>query len=249
MEHEERNNKLLEIVNKVTSVERKRKQIGTLSEKTVHVVLKHYLESDEGKHEIKIGSMYADIFTENEIIEIQTRGFDKLRKKLAIFLELYPVTVVYPIPHIKNLIWIDAETGELSKSRKSPIKGNAFFIFEELYKIKMFLYHPNLKFKIILMDVDEYRLLNGYSKDRKKGSERFDRIPTKLVDEIDITRKEDFITLIPPEIEGEFTAKDFAKSVYIKYRQAQVCLNVLYDLGLVQRVGKLGKAYLYKIEE
>lgn len=34
------------------------------------------------------------------------------------------VTIVYPIPAIKRLVWIDAQTGELTSPRKSPKRGN-----------------------------------------------------------------------------------------------------------------------------
>ena len=76
-------------------------------------------------HEIPIENFVADIFTGQEIIEIQTRAFYKMRRKLDAFLPLYPVTIVYPIPHIKWLSWIDEETGgdfaetQVTKDRKS----------------------------------------------------------------------------------------------------------------------------------
>ena len=52
-----------------------KKGIGTLSEKTLHSVLKNYFEPFSENHEIKIGNYVADIVGENGIIEIQTRQF------------------------------------------------------------------------------------------------------------------------------------------------------------------------------
>ena len=40
---------------------RDREGIGRLGEKTVHAVLKYYLESDESCHEQKVEGFYADI--------------------------------------------------------------------------------------------------------------------------------------------------------------------------------------------
>ena len=85
--------------------------IGTLSEKTVHSVLKYYLEPDTSFHEVKTGRYVADIRTPDGIYEIQTRQFNKLRNKLEAFLPEYSVTVVYPIPHIKYLRWIYRSEG------------------------------------------------------------------------------------------------------------------------------------------
>ena len=108
---------------KIIGVDRQRLGIGTLSEKTVHAIFKDYYEPDEDHQEIPIENYVADIYRDGEIIEIQTRQFNRMRGKLQTFLPLYPVTIVYPIPYEKWLIWIDEDSGELSKKRKSPKKG------------------------------------------------------------------------------------------------------------------------------
>ena len=75
---------------KIIGTDRQRLGIGTLSEKTVHAILKNYYEPDEDRQEIPIGNYVADIFAGGEIIEIQTRQFDKLRGKLSAFLPCTP---------------------------------------------------------------------------------------------------------------------------------------------------------------
>lgn len=233
---------------KVIGTDRQRLGIGTLSEKSIHAVLKNYYEPDEDRQEIPIDNYVADIYAEGRIIEIQTRQFNKLRDKLQAFLPLYPVTVVYPIPREKWLIWIDPESGELSKKRKSPAKGNPYVAFPELYKIKMFLKDPNLKLRLVLIDMEEYRLLNGWSYDRKKGSSRFDRIPVELVEEVEIDCPEDYMQFVPYELEDAFTSGEFARAAHIPVSLAQTVLNILYYMGTLTRVGKRGKQYLYEIE-
>lgn len=233
---------------KVIGVDRQRLGIGTLSEKTVHAILKNYYEPDEDKQEIPIYNFVADIYSEGEIIEIQTRQFNKMRDKLDAFLQQFPVTIVYPIPKEKWIIWIDEESGELSKKRKSPAKGNPYVVFPELYKIKMFLKNPNLKLRLALMNMEEYKLLNGWSKDKKKGASRYDRIPTELVEEINISCLEDYMQFVPFELEESFTSREFAKAAHIPVHLAQTVLNILYFVGTVERVGKMGKLYLYDIK-
>ena len=46
--------------------------IGTISEKSIHRVLKDYLDNDVSKHEVSIGGYIADICSNNTITEIQT---------------------------------------------------------------------------------------------------------------------------------------------------------------------------------
>ena len=232
---------------KIIGVDRQRLGIGTLSEKTVHAILKNYYEPDEDRQEIPVDNYVADIYADGEIVEIQTRQLNKLRGKLTAFLPLYRVTVVYPIPREKWLIWIDEESGELSKKRKSPVKGNPYFAFPELYKIKMFLKNPNLRLKLVMMDIEEYRLLNGWSRDKKKGSSRFDRIPVALTEEVEINCLEDYMQFIPHELEGSFTSGEFAKAAHIPTSLSQTVLNILYHVGIVTRVGKKGKQYLYHV--
>lgn len=232
---------------KIIGVDRQRLGIGTYGEKTVHAILKHYYEPDEDRQEIPVENYVADIFSQGEIIEIQTRQFNRMRDKLTAFLPLYPVTIVYPIPREKWLIWIDEESGELSQKRKSPKKGNPYMAFPELYKIKMFLKDPNLRLKLVLLDMEEYKLLNGWSRDRKKGSTRFDRIPTELVQEIEISRPEDYMQFVPFELDGPFTSKQFAKAAHIPVNLAQTVLNILYHVGTITRVGKEGNMYLYEV--
>lgn len=229
----------------IIGVKRDRRGIGTLSEKTVHAILKLYYAPDTDMHEIPIENYVADIYTGKEIIEIQTGQFNRMREKLKAFLPLYPVTLVYPIPRQKWLIWIDEESGELSEPRKSPLTGNAYMAFKELYKIKMFLKEENLHLKFVLLDMEEYRLLNGWSRDKKKGSCRYDRIPSGLAEEISIDDPKDYMRFIPYELE-EFTSEQFAKAAHIRRPLAQTTLNILTYVGCVERIGKQGNSILYR---
>ena len=220
--------------------------IGTLAEKTVHSVLKSYYSPDTLIHEVKIGGFVADICTGNEILEIQTRNFDKLRRKLTAYLEISPVTIVYPIHNIKYLRWVNPQTGEISPPRKSPKKGSPFSIFPELYRIKDFLLHPNLKFKIVMLDLEEYRFLDGWSQDKKKGSSRCDRIPTELINEITIDNLTSYQLLIPEVLNATFTSRDYKSASGLSLKQAQTALLVLYYVGAVERIGKKGNTHIYK---
>ncbi|MBQ9136771.1 MAG: hypothetical protein IJX66_11850 [Lachnospiraceae bacterium] len=233
----------------VIGIERQRLGIGTLSEKTVHAILKRYYAPDEDMHEIPIENYVADIYTGKEIIEIQTGQFNRMRDKLTTFLKEYPVTIVYPIPRQKWLIWIDEESGELSKPHKSPARGTPYQAFKELYKIKMFLKDPNLRLKFALIDMEEYRLLNGWSKDKKKGSCRYDRIPSRLAEEVSVENVRDYLQFVPYDLEEPFTSAQFAKAAHIRKPLAQTVLNILTYVECVERVGKEGNSYLYSVKE
>lgn len=232
---------------KIIGKYRERAGIGTLQEKTVHAVLKNYYAPDENTHEVPVGNYVADIFDGESVWEIQNGNFYKMRAKLDAFLEQYPVTIVYPIPHHKWLIWIDEETGELSSKRKSPLTGSAYRAFPELYRIKSYLKNEKLHFIFPLIDVEEYRLLDGWSKDRKKGSHRYDRIPVGLFDEVAIEKREDYLQFLPEKLPDPFTSKDLAKTAKIPMKTAGITLHILTMLDLTEVVGKRGHAYLYRL--
>ena len=222
-----------------------RKKIGVLSEKTLHSVIKRFIEPNEMLHEVKISGYYSDIKNDDGIFEVQTRSFNRLRAKLKSYLETETVTIVYPIPAVKRLIWIDAQTGELTTPRKSPKHGSYFDAFPELYKLDKLIANESLRVLLLMIDMDEYRYLNGWSADRKKGSTRHERYPIALADSLLIATKEDYEGLLPSDLCSPFTSKEFASAARIRTRIAQTVLTVLSKRGAVQCVGKSGRLNLY----
>ena len=222
-----------------------RKKIGVLSEKTLHSVIKRFIEPNEALQEVKVGNHYADIKNDDGIFEVQTRSFNKLRAKLASYLETETVTIVYPIPAVKRLIWIDALTGELTTPRKSPKRGSYFDAFPELYKLDMFIANESLRVLLLLVDMDEYRYLNGWSADGKKGSTRHERYPIALADSMLLATKENYEGLLPSDLCSPFTSKELATAAKIRLRLSQTVLTVLLKRGAVQCVGKSGRLNLY----
>ncbi len=105
---------------------------------------------------------------------------------------------------------------------------------------------PNLRLKIVLLNIEEYRFLNGWSKDKKKGSSRFDRIPTEIVDEIHIAGPDDYKLLIPDSLEKEFTSGDFHRATGLSKNDSSIALNILNYVGCIERTGKKGHSILYR---
>lgn len=223
------------------------KGIGTQMERMLHCVLKYYFEPDEAYQEVRMESYIADIYRpqDNRILEIQTRSFDRLRDKLDAFLPEHKVTVIYPIAREKILHWIDAETGETDAGRKSPRKGRVWDILPEIYRLPVQQMHPNLSFLPVFMDVEEYRLQDGWSRDGKRGSHRVERMPYNLEEGFLLEMTEDYIELLPSGLEEPFTVKDWAKATGLRGKAPQA-LKVMERAGVVERAGNKGRAYLYK---
>ena len=221
--------------------------IGTLSEKTLHAVLKRYIEPDESCHEVPVGSYFADVMRGGHIYEIQTGSFTPLRPKLELLLDCTDVTVVYPMAAVKYLSWIDPGTGETTAPRKSPKRVKPVEAVYELIKIKYTLDNPRFHLKLIMLELYEQRLRDGRrSKDGKRGSHRTDRVPARIIDEIDIDTPRDFDMFIPAGLDAEFTIKGFAKAAGVRYDCAQRAVNILAYLERITLCGKRGNEKLFK---
>ncbi|MBO5564082.1 MAG: hypothetical protein J5935_00510 [Lachnospiraceae bacterium] len=233
----------------LTFSERERHGIGMQMEKTMHAVLKNFCDPDLDHQEIPLLNYIADIFTGEEVIEIQTAQFHRLRNKLSAFLPVYPVRVVYPIPQNKWIIWVDPVTGKAGERRTSPLHGSFYTAFSELYKIRPFLKEKNLTIELLLLDVEEYRLQDGYARKGKRGSHRYDRIPLRLNDRMVLRGKEDYMQFLPPELEEPFTSADLAKTLHYRKEGFSTVLQILHDMQVVKRVGKKRNAYLYEVND
>ncbi len=223
--------------------------IGTLGEMSYHRQLKYRLMPDSRFHEQKVGRYVADIRCGNEIIEIQTRGFYKLKDKLAYFLSQgYRVTVAYPIEAVKWLVWVHPGSGEATR-RRSPKKGKAADLLPEMYGIRELLSHPNLSFLAVLAETEELRLLSEKGRNSKKGAKRLERTPLSFLEEIHYSSPEDFLSLIPASLPERFTIKDYIfHGGFSKRdsRSAHDAVGALEALGLVERDGKQGRAFQYR---
>ena len=221
--------------------------IGTLAEKSVHNVLKYYFEPFDSNHEIPMGGFVADIVGENGIIEIQTASFQRLRDKLAAFLEVSRVTVVYPMANERWLLWIDKDSGELISRRKCRSAANPYGCFPELYKIKPHLRNENFTLCIVLLDIEELKYRDGRGKDKKIKATKVDRIPIDIEDEIYFREPADYRFFIPNGLAEEFTTKDFSAAAGISSELGSVALNILTHMGITERSGKTGRTPLYRV--
>ena len=228
---------------------RERSGIGTLGEKTLHAVLKDYFEPNPDFHEVNVDGYFADIARPGEIFEIQTRDLYRLAPKISTFIVENRVTVVFPIAMTKKIFWMEPDTGECLSQRKSSKKGKEIDILPELYGLREFLLSNRFRVCLLLMDVNEYRIPDGYGKDRKKRATKLDRYPTDLIDEIYLEKADDYHRFLPENLLPEFSSSDFRIAAKCDLYTAQRSLNVLSKIGLIEVVGKKGRYKAYRIAE
>ncbi len=221
--------------------------IGTLAEHKLHQTLKYYVQPDNTLHEVKRCSFVCDAVTENGVFEIQTRGFDRLKRKLDVLLNEGTVTVVYPMIGEKRLLTTEISSGEI-KIRKSPVKSSLFELFRELYRIMDYIPNTNFRLRIVTVKADEHRLRDSTVK-RRRGEPRYlktERVPTALLGDETFSSPSDYTKFLPDGLPETFTTKEFSALSGLHQGDCSLILRVLAGIGILKRTGKQGRAYLYK---
>ena len=222
--------------------------IGTKTEHCIHAALKYYFQPCDTFHEIKLDGFICDAtdVNQNEVFEIQTKAFDKLRKKLEILLASHPVTVIHPIITEKRLITIYDADGQTTV-RKSPKKHSLAETAEQLNKIKSYLSNPNLHIVFAFLKVDETRIFSG-SKDARKPFQKpvsVQKVPTELLKTENVVYPDFYISLLPDSLQESFTSSDLATQSGISRSDAQYLLYLLNELGFVKRTDRDKRGYIY----
>ena len=220
-----------------------------MGEKSVHSILKQCYMPDPDKQEVPVGPFVADILDGNAVTEIQTGHFEALRKKLSYYFALcHPVRIVCPVDCRTHIVWTDPQTGSVSDPRKSPRTGRPAEVLHELWQIRSFLTEPLLTIEIVMLNVTEYRVLDGWDRNRKKGCSKVDKIPQSVEEIICLQTAADYRVFLPEDLPDPFTVALYQKASGLRPRRAYSAVHVLEELRLIEEVsekapGKRAKHY------
>lgn len=219
--------------------------IGTKNESALHAAIKNWYALPEDEPEAKEGRYIIDIKREGLLIEIQTKNFSAIGKKLRALTKKHKVRLIYPVSTEKWIIKTDPE-GNLISRKKSPKKGSVYDIFNELIRIPDLVDEANLSIEILFIKEEEIRCDDGKGSWRRKGVSILDR---KLVDVIEkkiFQGKKDFLDLLPQDLEQPFSNKILAEKLGIPANKARKITYCLKKAGALKEVGKQGNTLLYE---
>lgn len=219
--------------------------VGTLREKPLHAALKRWYAQPGDLVEEPVDGYVIDLIRGDLLIEIQTRGFSSLRRKLPELLERHPVRLVHPIAARKWIMKVDGR-GAVASRRRSPKRGAVIDVFGELVSIPDLLEHDGFELEVVLVDMEEVWRFDGRRGRRRRGW---------IVDErrlVDVRERHvfespaDLCALLPGGLPESFTTAHLAHALDATRRLAQQMAYCLRATGVIEMCDKDGNSIVYR---
>lgn len=213
--------------------------IGTLNEKHLHKALKNLYARPGDRKEVRVGRYVVDIFRDDELIEIQTRNFSSIKAKIDKLTEKNNVRLVYPIAKEKYILKPNC------KKRRSPKTGRVEEVFKEMVYAPQLIKKGNFSLEVVLTKEEETRKM-GKRRWRKAWVTE-DRRLLEVMETHLFKDPKDWQKLLPESLGETFTTKDMAEAIGIRMYLIHKMAYCLKKAGLIELVGKQGRANLYQI--
>ena len=219
--------------------------IGVLNEKPLHATLKEWIARPGDRFEVNVDGYIVDIVRDELLIEIQTKNFSSIKKKLLTLLKSHPVRLIYPIALEK---WILKPAGDKNggfSRRKSPKRGCVEEVFREIVYSPQLLINPDFSLEVVMIREAEVRYFDEKRNWRRKGWGTVERRLLEVVESRVFLEPTDWRALIPDDLDA-FTTRDLADAKNITNNLAQKMAYSLRKVNIITLIGKRGRANLYK---
>jgi len=224
--------------------------IGTLRETSLHAALKAWYARPGDELEASVEGFQIDLRRGAQLIEIQTRNFAALKRKLTQLVERHPVRLVHPIAQEKWIVRLGRDGVTPLTRRKSPRRGRVDQLFAELVSFPELVAHPHFSLEVLMTQEEEIlrpvRRGNGHRASwRRKGWAICDRRLLNVVEQVVFASPSDFRAFLPNSLPQPFTSRDLAWAAGQSLDLAQKITYCLRKMGVIESVGQRGRALLY----
>lgn len=220
--------------------------VGTLGEKPLHAALKRWYVREGDRLEVAVDGYVIDVVRGRTLIEIQTRGFTALRRKLPALLDAgHEVRLVHPVPVEKWIVKL-GPGGHVASRRRSPKRGRVVDVFGELVSFPELTSRPGLTLEVLLVSEEEVRRFDGRRGRRRRGWVVEERRLLAVVDRTVVDSPDGLARLLPDGLPEAFTTADLAVALSRPRRLAQQMAYCLRRVGVIHEVGRRGNAVVYR---
>lgn len=220
--------------------------IGSLNEKPLHAALKEWYRREDDQVEAPLEGFVVDLVRGGLLIEIQTRGFSSMHRKLDRLLDSHPMLVVHPVAAQKWIVKLDADGREVSR-RRSPKRGIAADVCQELVSFPSLLSHPNFTLEVALVEEEEVRRPDAKKGWRRGGYVIEERRLIEVTETIELDSPEALLSLLPAGLPNPFTTADLAAGLGRTRHLAQEVAYCLRESGVVTTTGRDKRGILYRL--
>ena len=188
----------------------------------------------------------VDLVRDGLLIEIQTRGFSSMRRKFDRLLDSYSMRLVYPVAVVKWIVKLDEDGREVSR-RRSPKRGIAADVCEELVSFPSLLSHPNFTLEIALVETEEVRRPDAKRGWRRGGFVIEERRLVDVLETVEVGSPQELLALLPEGLPDPFSTADLADRLGRSRHVAQEVAYCLRVSGAVETVGRDKRGILYQL--
>jgi len=215
--------------------------IGGLNETPLHDALKRSVAPPGAAFEVPVSGFVIDAVHDDLLIEVQTRGVGKLRRKLRRLLAEHRVRLVLPVTVEK---WI-VKLGPAPTRRRSPKRGHPADVARELVGIPDLLDHPGLELELVLIQEEEWREHRAGEAWRRRGWVTVDRRLVAIVERRRWRGHAGLLALLPEALDDPFGTAELAACGGMSRSTAQKLVYCLRRGACLEVVGKSGNALQY----
>lgn len=219
-------------------------RIGTLNEGDLHLSLKHLYADDPSQIERRTDNYVVDVLKHDQIVEIQTRGFGALRKKLPVLLQTHNVTLVHPIA-VRKTIVKTAEDGARTR-RLSPKRGIVHDVFDELVFLPNVLDSEGMQLDVISVHEEELRKFDKRRAWRRRGWIVVGRRLIEVISTCTFRSSKQLLNELFPHLPSQFTTEDLALMTRGNRSLAQKAAYFLRESNAIHVVAKRGNTLVYE---
>jgi len=220
--------------------------IGILNEKHLHAILKERYAQPGDRFEVLVEGFVVDIVRGNLLIEIQTRNFASIKRKVHALAANHMLRLVYPIAREK---WISRlarnSSGDVISRRRSPKRGELIQIFGELVSFPGLMANPNFSIEVLYIREEEVRCYDGKRGWRRSGWVTKERRLLDVIDREVLDQPKDFLRFISPDLIEPWTTEDLSHMIGRPRWFAQKIVYCLREMGVANVVGKKRNSILY----
>jgi hypothetical protein len=219
--------------------------VGQLNEKPLHAALKAWYAQPGDRFEVAVDGSIIDIVRGELLVEIQTRSFSSLKRKLESLTAGHPVRLVYPIAVEKWILRLSDDGSGQEGRRKSPKRGAIPELFRELVSFPQLICHPNFSLEVLLIQEEEVRQQGAARNWRRRGWGTVERRLIRVLDRRLFATPADLAVLIPASLAEPFSTKELAEAISQPRWLAQKMIYCLRGMGAVSEAGKQGRSTTY----